>query len=64
MWYYKALKDNVLDYETGYSTVENELITPKEKRKNMPNIPDKYFKMVDVNPHNTYYSFGTRFEND
>lgn len=62
MTYYKVNTGDKHDYKTKYTTIKDELITPKEKRIKFPNISDKYFDIVNISKKNIYFFFGARFE--
>ena len=62
MLYYKVLIGDKYDFFTGYTTVKNELLTPKEKNKKFRYLSDEYFTLVNVKRTNTYSMFGCRFE--
>lgn len=62
MKYYKVVKDNIHDPKTGYTTVNNELLTEKERFKHFPGLRDSVFTPVQVNKNKTYFFFGARFQ--
>lgn len=62
MKYYKALTDKH-DYFTGYTTIKNELLTPKERNTRFRYLQDDIFTIVEISRKNTYMLFGARFEN-
>lgn len=64
MVYYKVITGDKHDYKTGYTTIKNELVTPRERKMKFSNLPDKYFNIVNVSQKNIYFFFGARFEND
>lgn len=64
MFYYKCVRE-FTDYKTGWTAIENELITLKEIRTRFPHIcvdNSKLLKPVNINKNKTFKSFGVRFE--
>ena len=62
MLYYKVVVGDVYDHQSGYTTVKDELVTPKERARQFPTLSDKCFESVDVCKRNTVWWFGCRFE--
>lgn len=62
MKFYKVTKGDVHDYFTGYTTVENELVTQKERDTKFRYLSDSVFAEVDVSKKKTFWNFGARFE--
>ena len=62
MTYYRVVKQDVFDYSTEYTTIKNELLTPKERERKFPSLSAKCFEKVDVSRARTYWFFGSRFE--
>ncbi len=62
MLYYRVLKDGIMDFKSGYTTIVNELVTEKEKEKKFPALSEKVFDTVEISKRNVYWSFGARFE--
>lgn len=61
MKFYKA-KREVHDYFTGYTTVENELVTQRERDTKFRYLSDSVFEEVNVSKKRTFWNFGARFE--
>lgn len=61
MLFYKA-KREVHDYFTGYTTIENELVTQKEKDTKFRYLMDDVFEPVNISKKKTFWCFGARFE--
>lgn len=61
MKFYKALRE-AHDYFTGYTTVENELVTQRERDTKFRYLSDSVFEEVDVSKKKTFWNFGARFE--
>lgn len=61
MLFYRVKKE-VYDYKTGYTSIENELLTPREKAIKFKVLSDKCFEAVNVSKFKTYWFFGARFE--
>ena len=61
MKYYKA-RHEAHDYFTGWTLIENELVTEKEKNTKFRYISDFNFEEVEIPKNKTYKSFGVRFE--
>ena len=62
MKYYKAIKDGVYDKETHYSTILDELLTERERKKYFPTLKSEIFECVNISKSKVYTSFGARFE--
>ncbi len=62
MKFYKVIKGDVHDYFTGYTTVENELVTQRERDTKFRYLSDSVFEEVDVSKKKTFWNFGARFE--
>ena len=60
MKYYKVLEEKY-DYFTGWTAIENSLVTEKERNTKYRYIADCFFKPVSVSRKQTYMSFGVRF---
>lgn len=60
MMYYRA-KGEYLDYFTGWSTVLNEFITPKERNTKFRYLSDDCFQKVECSKYDTFFFFGARF---
>ena len=63
MLFYKVVKGDKHDYFTGYTTIENELVTEKERNTKFRYLTDDCFLPVNVSKKNTFWLFGARFEN-
>lgn len=61
MKYYRARQERY-DYFTGWTVIENELVTEKERNTKFRYISDSNFEVVDIPKSRTYKSFGVRFE--
>lgn len=61
MKYYKVLEEKY-DYFTGWTAIQNELLTEKERNTRFRYLSDEFFKPVEVSRKKTYFSFGVRFE--
>ena len=61
MKYYKAITEKH-DYFTGWTTVENELLTPRERWTRFRYLPDSYFEPVNISKRKIFINFGVRFE--
>ena len=62
MKYFKGVKGDVRDHFTGYTTVKNELLTPKERNRKFRYLSDDVFKEYYVSQRKIYWMFGCRFE--
>lgn len=62
MKYYKVIKGDIYDRKTQYTTIPNELLTPKERKKMFPSLSNSCFEETEVNKKNTWYGFGGRFK--
>jgi len=62
MTYYRVVKDDVWDYRTGWTTIQNEILTPIERERKFPSLSSKCFEKVEISRARTYWSFGARFE--
>ena len=60
MKYYRAIGE-FHDYFNGWTTVENELLTEKERNTKFRYLSDLCFKIVEHPKNRTYKSFGCRF---
>ena len=60
MKFYRVLEQKY-DYFTKNETVENELLTEKERNSKFRYIPDEYFEIVNISKKKTFWSFGCRF---
>lgn len=63
MKYYQAIEERY-DYFTGYATIENELLLPKERDTKFRYLPDDCFRKVEISRAKTYTMFGARFPFD
>lgn len=63
MKYYRPRKE-VHDYFTGYTTIEGELLTEKERNTKFRYLQDTVFEVVEVSRKRTYWMFGARFPMD
>lgn len=61
MLFYKA-KREAHDYFTGYTTVENELITQRERDTKFRYLKDDVFQKIEISKKKTFWNFGCRFE--
>lgn len=61
MKFYKVVKEKH-DYFTGYTTIENELLTEREKNTKFRYLMDDCFQLVEISKKKTFWSFGARFE--
>ena len=61
MKFYKVVKEKH-DYFTGYTTIENELLTERERNTKFRYLMDDCFQLVEVSKKKTFWSFGARFE--
>ena len=61
MQYYQVIKDGVFDHKTGYTTIQNELVTKKERKRCFPTLTDACFQEITLPKTNTFHSFGARF---
>ena len=61
MLFYRAKKE-VYDYFTGNTTIENELLTQKERDTKFRYLSDNVFEKVEISKKKTFWSFGARFE--
>ena len=66
MLYYRVKPefDCKLDYFTGYSTIKNELLTPRERNSKFRYLTDDVFETVNVSCKKIYWMFGARFALD
>ena len=62
MKFYKVIKGDVYDRESGYTTVLEELVTEKERRKYFPSVKNDAFECVNISKSKIYFLFGARFE--
>lgn len=62
MLYYKVIRGDVRDHFSGYTTIKNELLTPKERNKKFRYLSDDVFQTVEVSRKKTFFNFGARFE--
>lgn len=60
MTYYRA-KRQYLDFTTGNTTIENELLTGKERQRLFKGLPETAFEIVKLSKFKTFHSFGVRF---
>lgn len=61
MLFYRANRE-AHDYFTGWTTVENELVTQRERDIKFRYLKDDIFTPVEVSKKKTFWSFGARFE--
>ena len=52
------------DYFTGYTTIKNELLTPRERNRKFRYLTDDVFETVNVSRKKIYWAFGARFALD
>lgn len=50
------------DYFTGFTTIQNELLTLRERYRKFAHLPDEIFEPVVVSQKKIYWCFGARFE--
>lgn len=62
MLFYKVVKGDKYDYFNGYTTIKNELLTPRERNAKFRYLNDDVFEPVNISKRNTYWMFGARFE--
>lgn len=62
MKFYKVIAGDKHDYFTGYTTIENELLTEKERNTKFRYLTDNCFEIVEVSKKKTFWNFGARFE--
>lgn len=62
MKYLRVTKGDVHDRRTSYTTIFNELLTPRERKEMFPTLSDDCFEEVEIDKKNTYTNFGVRFE--
>lgn len=62
MKFYKVRIPDKYDYLTGYTTIQNELLTERERNSKFRYLMDECFQVVYISKKNTYWSFGARFE--
>ena len=61
MKYYRT-KGDFHDYFTGWTTIEGELVTPRERETRFRYLKDSCFEEVEVSKKKTFISFGMRKE--
>ena len=66
MRYYRVKPDYDCkhDYFTGYTTIKNELLTPRERKRKFRYLTDDVFETVNVSRKKIYWVFGARFALD
>ena len=66
MLYYRVKQefDCKHDYFTGYTTIKNELLTPRERNSKFRYLTDDVFEPVNVSRKKIYWMFGARFALD
>ena len=62
MKFYKVVVDDKYDYFTGYTTIENELLTERERNTKFRYLQDDCFQVVEISKKKTFWCFGARFE--
>lgn len=62
MKFYKVICGDIRDHFSGYTTIQNELLTEKERNKKFRYSPDNIFREVKISCNKTFWSFGARFE--
>ncbi len=61
MKFYRVIQEKH-DYFTGYTTINNELLTERERNTKFRYLYDDCFEVVNVSKKRTYWNFGARFE--
>lgn len=62
MKFYKVIRGDVRDHFSGYTTIENELLTEKERNRKFRYLHDSVFQEVEISRKKTFWNFGARFE--
>lgn len=62
MKYFRVVEGDVYDYSTGHTTIQNELLTERERLIRFPCLRDICFEIVEISKAKVYHSFGARFE--